>query len=96
MILLPLRCDLPPEQAEAQHREQGDGVGEQLRRAADAHEQVMINDFATAFNGASDFRSCIKYRKTFFCAVFDFRTEPLLHRISSSQLFSIRYVRTLL
>ena len=34
MILLLLRCGLLPEQAEAQRREQGDGVGEQLRRAA--------------------------------------------------------------
>ena len=41
MILLLLRCGLLPEQAEAQRREQGDGVGEQLRRAADAHEQVI-------------------------------------------------------
>ena len=39
MILLLLRCGLLPEQVEAQRREQGDGVGEQLRRAADAHEQ---------------------------------------------------------
>ena len=41
MILLLLRCGLLPEQAEAQRREQGDSVGEQLRRAADAHEQVI-------------------------------------------------------
>ena len=41
MILLLLRCGLLPEQAEAQHREQGDSVGEQLRRAADAHEQII-------------------------------------------------------
>ena len=41
MILLPLRCGLLPEQAEAQRREQGDSVGEQLRRAADAHEQII-------------------------------------------------------
>ena len=42
MILLLLRCGLLPEQAEAQRREQGDGVGEQLRRAADAHELMEI------------------------------------------------------
>ena len=41
MILLLLRCGLLPEQVEAQRREQGDSVGEQLRRAADAHEQVI-------------------------------------------------------
>ena len=41
MILLLLRCGLLPEQAEAQRREQGDSVGDQLRRAADAHEQVI-------------------------------------------------------
>ena len=34
MILLLLRCGLLPEQVEAQRREQGDSVGEQLRRAA--------------------------------------------------------------
>ena len=42
MILLLLRCGLLPEQAEAQRREQGDSVGEQLRRAADAHELMEI------------------------------------------------------
>lgn len=41
MILLLLRCGLLPEQAEAQRREQGDSVGDQLRRAADAHEQII-------------------------------------------------------
>ena len=41
MILLPLQRGLPPEQAEAQRREQGDDVGEQLRRAAGAHEQIV-------------------------------------------------------
>ena len=35
MILLLLRCGLLPEQVEAQRREQGDSVGEQLRRAAE-------------------------------------------------------------
>ena len=44
MILLLLRCGLLPEQVEAQRREQGDSVGEQLRRAADAHAPVQVDN----------------------------------------------------